>query len=267
MMNEELDLLVGAVLKSSKYRNVYVDLIRNIGRRELSKRRNLREAVKATKNKLHQIGGVYFLTEPRYDIWLGKLRQASERGNEELRKACAEIMGCHQSTKERLRVLDEFYETIFSILPPFHSVLDIACGLHPLSIPWMHLPSQVEYYASDVYVDLIEFLNSYFSLVDVEGCAEVSDVVQNPPEVMADLAFVLNTVPCLEQIEKSAGLKVLESTDADYIVVSFPVRSLGGRKKGMQEFYEGEFNRFAHDKEWSFQRLELGTELVFVVEK
>jgi 16S rRNA (guanine(1405)-N(7))-methyltransferase len=50
---KQLDQLVNAVLKSPKYKNVCEDLIKNIGMRELSKRKNLKIAVKSTKNKLH----------------------------------------------------------------------------------------------------------------------------------------------------------------------------------------------------------------------
>ena len=268
MRNEDLDRLVGAVLKSSKYRNVCVDLIRNIGRRELSKRRNLNEATKSTKNKLHQIGGAYFLTKPSYGAYLDKLREARRAGDDNVfRQACIEIMGHHQSTRERLEVLEEFYAGIFPLLPPVRSVVDVACGFHPLAIPWMPLASEAKYYAYDVYVDLVDFLNDYMDLVDVVGYAEARDVVQDPPEVRVDLAFVLSAVPCLEQIEKSAGLKALESTNADSLVVSFPVRSLGGRKKGMREFYEAKFGRLAQEKEWAIQEFELAEELVFLVQK
>ena len=267
MENEELERLVNAVLKSPKYRNICEELIRNTGRRELSNRGSLREAIKATKNKLHQIGGAYFLTRPSYPAWLKKLRVAKERGNQEFKKVCAEIMNYHQSTRERLRALDEFYNRVFSLLPPVHSVVDVACGFHPLAIPWMPLSGEAKYYAYDAYVDLAEFLNGFLSLVDVEGRAEARDIVQNPPAVRTDLAFVLNTLPCLEQIEKSAGLRVLESTNADSLVVSFPVRSLGRRKKGMREFYEAQFSRLAQGKKWAFRKLELGTELIFIVKK
>jgi len=267
METEELEQLVGAVLKSPKCRNICEDLIRNIGRRELSKRRSTREAIKATKNRLHQIGGAYFLTRPSYPVWLERLREAKERGNQELKKVCVEIMNYHQSTRERLNVLDEFYNHVFSLLPPVHSIVDVACGFHPLAIPWMPLSGEVKYCAYDAYVDLAEFLNGFLSLIDVEGCAEARDIAQNPPEVRVDLAFALNMVPCLEQIEKSAGLKVLESINADSLVISFPVRSLSGKRKGMREFHEARFRQLAQRKKWVFQHSELGTELIFLVQK
>lgn len=265
---KQLDQLIKAVLKSPKYRNVCEDLIKNIGKRELSKRKNLKVVIKSTKNKLHQIGGAYFLKKPSYCFWLEKLRKAKKSGNEDLfRKTCAEIMGYHYSTRERLNILDQFYVQIFSLLPPVQSIMDVACGFHPLSIPWMPVSEKVKYYAFDVYKDLTSFLNEFMVINDVQGYAEVRDVTQHTPEINTDLAFILNTIPCLEQIEKSAGLKILESINANFLAVSFPAQTLGGREKNMLKHYEARFNKLTQEKDWVIQRLEFGSELVFLITK
>jgi 16S rRNA (guanine(1405)-N(7))-methyltransferase len=270
-VNEEkkqVERLVEAVLKSPKYRNVSEDLIRNIGTRELSEKQNLKTLVKVTKNKLHQIGGAYFLKKPKYSFWLKELKQAKKTGNEDLfRKICSEIMGYHYSTRERLKILNEFYSRIFKLLPPIESIMDVACGFNPISIPWMPISAEVKYYAYDIYKDMIDFINKFMVISNIQGYAEVRDVVQNVPEVSADLAFVLNTIPCFEQIEKSAGIKVLESIDSKFLVVSFPVKSLCGREKSMRKHYEAMFNRLTQEKDWIVQRLEFRSELVFLIEK
>jgi 16S rRNA (guanine(1405)-N(7))-methyltransferase len=263
-----LEQLVSIVLKSPKYRNICEDLIGNIGAREFSKRQNLKAAVKATKNKLHQIGGAYFLKKPDYAFWLKKLREARNFGDERLfHKTCAEIMSYHYSTRERLKILDQFYTKIFLFLPHVKSIIDVACGFNPLSIPWMPISAQVKYYAYDVYKDMIDFINNFMVICNVQGCAEVRDVTQNTPEVKADVAFVLNTIPCLEQIEKWAGLKVLESINSNFLVVSFPVKSLCGREKNMRTYYEAAFNKLTREKSWTIRRLEFRTELVFLITK
>jgi 16S rRNA (guanine(1405)-N(7))-methyltransferase len=265
---KQLDQLVKAVLKSSKYRNVCEDLIENIGMCELSKRKNLKIAVKCTKNKLHQIGGAYFLKKPNYGFWLEKLRKTKKSGNEDLfRKTCAEIMSYHYSTRERLNILDQFYTRIFSLLPSVQSIMDVACGFHPLSIPWMPMSAKVKYYAYDVYKDMISFLNEFMVINNVQGYAEVRDVTQHAPEITTDLAFILNTIPCLEQIDKMAGLKILESINANFLAVSFPAQTLGGREKNMLKHYEARFNKLTQGKDWVIQRLEFGSELVFLVAK
>lgn len=265
---KQLDQLVNAVLKSSKYRNVCEDLIENIGMRQLSKSGSLKIAIKSTKNKLHQIGGAYFLKKPNYAFWLEELRKAKESGNEDLfRRTCVEIMGYHYSTRERLDILDEFYARIFSLVPPVRSIVDVACGFHPLSIPWMPISEKVKYYAYDVYRDMVSFLNEFMVIANVRGCAEARDITQRAPEINADLAFILNTIPCFEQIEKSAGLKILEAVNANFLAVSFPAKTLGGKEKNMLKHYEAMFNKLTREKDWIIQRLEFRSELVFLIKK
>jgi len=266
--DDQLSQLVCAVLKSPKYRNICEELIENIGQRELSKRKNLKAAIKSTKSKLHRTCGAYFLARPNYELLLEKLRTAQEpRDSNMFRAVCAEIMGIHHSTRQRLEILDQFYTRIFSLLPPVHSIMDLACGFNPLSIPWMPIKERIRYYAYDVYKDMMAFLNEFFRIAGIEGHAEVRDVIQYPPEIDADLALIMSSIPCLEQIHKSAGFKILESVNADYLTVSFPTQSLGGRDKDFRRHYERRFTNLVEGKDWDIQRLEFDVELAFVIRK
>jgi len=261
----QLDQLVDAVLTGQKYRNVNRDFIENLGSRELAKRSGLKEAIKATKNKLHQVGGAYLVSETHYSSWLDELRRASER--EQIRRACLSMMNYHASTRERLPILDQFYTTLLADLPPVHSVVDVACGLHPLAIPWMPLGEHVQYYAYDIYQDMIDFLNAFMSIIHVRGYARACDVIQHCPTSKVDLAFLLKAIPCLEQVEKTAGLRLLDTINANYLLVSFPVHSLGGRKKAMPANYEARFRELMEGKNWPIERFEFASELVFRIDK
>jgi 16S rRNA (guanine(1405)-N(7))-methyltransferase len=267
--DDPLEQIVEAVLKSSKNKNVCGGLIRNIGMRELARHRNLRTAIKSTKNKLHQIGGAYFVKKPDYSFWIRKLRDAKKLGaNDLFCKTCAEIMTHHYSTRERLSILSEFYSRIFALLPTVHSIMDVACGFHPLSIPWMPLPVRAEYYAYDIYNDMIDFLNRFFALLEsVDGHAEALDVLQGIPKKQVDLAFMLDTIPCLEQVDESAGFRILNSIDADYVLVSFPAHTLGGREKDMRRHYEARFCQMTQGTRWKIEKLEFPSELAFMIKK
>src|SRR3954447_18377122 len=108
---ERLDELVQRIAESAKYRTVSGDLIRTIGRRELAARRNVKEAVKTTKNKLHQVAGAYLDGGPDYDRWLDIL-VAAHGDQQEFRRACLQIMGHHASSRERIPLLPPFYTDI-----------------------------------------------------------------------------------------------------------------------------------------------------------
>lgn len=267
-MDEELDRLVKAVLGSPKYATVAPDFIRTIGARELASRRNLKEAIKATKNKLHQVGGAYFSGRLDYAAWLAHLRAVYQSGDEAaFRRVCVRLMRHHASTRERLPVLDTFYATALAGLSPIRSVLDVACGLNPLAIPWMGLAPDVEYYACDIYRDMVDFIGGFLALIGIRGCVEVCDLIHTRPPYRVDLALVLKTIPCLEQIDKSAGRRLLETLDADYLLVSFPARSLGGRDKGMPVNYEKHFRELIAGKGWTVRRFKFPTELAFLVSR
>src|SRR5437588_12392003 len=125
-----LDRLVETVRTSRNYKSVSEAFIRSIGTRELARSGSLKEAARATRNKLHQVGGAYLGNQaPHYSLWLDELKAAVRSGDrEQLLSTCAKIMGHHASTRERLPILDQFYASIFAALPPVHTILDIACG-------------------------------------------------------------------------------------------------------------------------------------------
>jgi 16S rRNA (guanine(1405)-N(7))-methyltransferase len=174
-------------------------------------------------------------------------------------------MGHHASTRERLPFLEEFYMTCLAGLPPVNSVLDVACGLNPLSIPWMGLANGAHYTAVDIYRDMMGFISDALALLPVNGSSLTGDVITACPTQPVDLALILKTIPCLEQIDKSAGERLLDTIQAEAMLVSFPMRSLGGRDVGMAENYEKRFLEIASGKRWRVKRYEFQNELVFRV--
>ncbi|HZO89901.1 MAG TPA: hypothetical protein VFB38_16345 [Chthonomonadaceae bacterium] len=260
-----LEQLLAEIGAGPKYRHVSADLVRRIGQRELAARRSFNEAVHATRNKLHQIAGAYLGGRMRYTKWLDLLAAAAPNGDPALRDACAQIMAYHASTRERLSILAEFYRTTLAQIAPICSVLDVACGLNPLALPWMGLDRDVAYYACDIYADMMDFLNGFFAIAGVPGCAEVCDVVGGPPAHSVDLALALKTLPPLEQVEKAAGLNLLKALRARHILVSFPTHSLGGRDKQMRINYEQRFREMVRAERWTLQRFEFATELCFLL--
>lgn len=260
-----LDELVAAVAASAKYRSVCETCVRRIGARELARRGSLKEAVKATKNQLHQVAGAYLAGKMPYGAWLSELRAA--RTPEALEQACRRIMASHVSTRERLPILSEFYRAIFAALPPVRTVVDIACGLNPLALPWMPLAAGAEYYAYDLFTDMMAFIGQWLAMRGVGGRAEAVDVTIERPNVRADLALVLKVLPCLDQLDRSAAADLLDGLAARHIVVSFPARSLGGRAKGMATHYAERFGALADDRPWRVERIEFPGELVFIIDK
>lgn len=265
---QQVDEIVARVRESAKYQAISADLIRGVARRELAARRNVKEAIKATKNKLHQVAGAFLDARPPYAAWLAQLEAAQAEGPEALRRACLDVMQHHASTRERLPILAPFYERIFAHLPPIHSVLDVACGLNPLAQAWMPLAPGAHYYACDLYADMVDFLNGFFALAGVSGSAGVCDLISGPPAQAVDLALVLKALPPLDQLAKEGGRTVLRALNARWLLVSFPAQSLGGREKHMSAHYGERFSALAAAEGWPIvERMDFAGELAFLVEK
>lgn len=276
--SSSVDALVREIQESAKYRHVCPDLIRRLGTRELANRHNLKEAVKETKNTLHQIAGAFLDPKMRYDAWLQQLQQAAASNPPPdtqhpipLLPPLLEIMTNHASTRERLPLLDTFYAQTLEAIAPVRSVLDLCCGLNPLALPWMPLAPDATYHACDLYGDMMAFLNSFFGLAGINGVAEVCDVVHAPPTPPVHLALLLKALPPLEQTDKHAALRLLHALNAEHILVSFPTRTLGGRNKQMSDHYEARFRALLAEepesRHWQLQRFSFANELCFLVSK
>ncbi len=268
--DDTLIQLTEIVLTGAKYREIAPELVRLIGRQELTKRNNLKAAVKATKNKLHQVTGAYWQGKPDYDEWLALLRMASQEDETPDKKllhtTCRTLMAYHASTRERLPILRNFYSILFAGLPPIQSILDLACGLNPLTIPWMDLPADIGYTACDVNSEQMTFLQQALPLLGVTGEAVVCDLLQGVPHQPVDVAFLLKTIPCLEQVDRTIGSRLLTGINAKTIFVSFPAQSLGGRNKGMVDTYGHHFADLlstVDQQRWLVDSFPFTTEIVF----
>lgn len=261
-----LDEVVSMVQNNARYRLISPSLVRKVAIQELSKGRSIKEAVKETRNKLHQVGGAYLEARPDYTRLLRQL-EGSPRALDALRPFCLNSMQAHASTRERLPYLEDFYAPLRQQLGEVGSILDLACGLNPLALPWMPLAAGGEYTACDIYSDMVEFLNSFFQHAGICGKASVCDLTAELPGQTVELVLLLKSLPCLEQLDKSIGERLLNGLKADHILVSYPARSLSGRGKGMPQNYSDHFERLRAGKDWKVTRWQIKTEILFLISR
>lgn len=263
-----IDDLFSAVTENEKYRTISPGLIRSIGESELQKRRNFKEAVKATRNKLHQVGGAYFDRPIDFAEWSAELDcLPADLQHPSVHAFCLQKMQSHASTRERLPLVKEFYTTVLQPLGQVRSIIDVACGLNPLALPWMPLAAGGAYLAGDIYADMTGFIDHFLKRMDIPGGAQVCNLVDGIPSEPAELALVLKTIPCLEQLEKNIALRLLDGLNAPNLLVTFPARSLSGRSKGMTAYYGERFEEMLAQRNWSLQRFEFLSELAFLVRR
>lgn len=263
----ELEALIDKIKASRKYGNICQDTIRDIVKKALLSYQRPKDVIKAAKTKLHRIQTAYS-GNIRFDDDLDTIADLYSRGDMDgVRSICLKLMQGHASTRERVPILDHFYEEIFSVTGVPKRILDVASGIHPFSIPWMGLPDDATYWAYEIDDRFVSYLNRYFGIMGFEALARLQDVIHRPPAEVGDLAFVMKLVPCLEQREKGSSIRLLRGLSVRHLVVTFPVKSLGGRSKHMSSFYSQLFNDMVSKYEWEAVKLPIQRELVFVVDK
>jgi len=260
--------VIARVAVSRRYRSVSEAVVERLADEELPKASNVADAEKRVKRRLHQIFGAY-TGQAEYSRLMVALATAVASGEpEQVRTACRAAMEQHASTRERLPILDTFYEHILDITGSPASIVDIASGLNPLAAPWMRLAHGARYSAYDIDRGLIGLADGFLDLLGLPGTRALRDVVVDPPSESCDLALLLKSIPCIDQQRPDAAANLLRTVScrARWLVVSFPTQSLGGRGKGMARTYQARFDALCAELDWrDVTRIELPGELVFVV--
>ena len=260
--------LVHQVTANSKYQQIAESLIYRLSEEAITKGLSGRSAVKYVRNKLHQVGGAYFKKTIDYTEVGNVLEKLpKDLGSDLVKSFCRETMRKHSSTAERLPILDNFFHTCLAPITPVISILDLACGLNPLAIPWMPLADNAQYLACDIYLDMLAFINRFFKDFNLAGKTQPCDLVAKLPTETTQVTFLLKSIPCLEQLDKAIAIRLLDQIQSEHILVSFPVQSLGGRSKGMQNFYRGHFLDLISGRSWETREFLFETELAFLVSK
>lgn len=255
------ETVVAKVQEASKYRDVAVDLIRALAASESLKEKRVDDAVQRVKRKLHQVIGAYVDSSPPYQRWMKSLKEATDA---EARLAvCRKILSGHASTRERVPEMSAIYEAIFSGIAPLTRIADLACGLNPIARPFMGIPQDTHYFASDVHGGLVKFISWFMDDLHYPGEARVADLLTEPGPAGSDVILLLKTLPCLEQIDADAGRRLLASLDAPYIVVTYPTATLGGRNVGMTSFYRDRFHAIVPAGRFAVEEIVFRSELVF----
>ena len=223
-MNELLEKLT----TNKKYRDVCPDTIARVISECEGRYKKAKDLEKAVREKLHGVTSAF------NDLGSG-IQCAVMQLNPGDDEALTEILSRHASTRERLPLsgMDALYRRIFQTTGAPDVILDLACGLNPVYL--LH--------RFDCDVVGVDISKSCVELID-------GDALENSRGIWADLlcegaipperfhmALLFKILPLLERQRSGSALEILRRIDAEYLVVSFPTRTLGGRNVGMEENY------------------------------
>ena len=223
--------LIAKVLDTKKYRysGLNPDTIEDLIYKEAPHHTTPKQILKAVRRKLHNIVAPY-LGEPNYAALTKDLEQIEDASlhSPDLISFCQHVLSQHASTAERIPVMSEFYSRLFSSVGQPQSILDLACGLHPLAFPWMGLPTTVHYHAYDIIQPRIDFINQFFIKLGMKPLAENRDILVNPPTQPADLGLFFKEAHRFEKRQPSCNQAFWESLKVGCLAVSLPTRNLSG---------------------------------------
>lgn len=191
-----------------------------------------------------------------------------------VRKKCFDIYGLfkggktletHISTKERLPYYQTIYREIFSITGKPKKILDLGCGLNPLS--YKYLKCTPEYFASELSAEECRIIDSFFKINKIKGRVFQFDLLKDDYSKLpkADIVFLFKVLESLEAVKKDISLQILKKLNANWIVVSFSKKSVTGkpiRKKGRSWL-----KRMLAELEYEYQVLDIGDEIFYIVHK
>ena len=267
MNNAELSELYEAVARSKKYARLCDGLIRRICSEEYARHGRQFERVKAVKTRLHAIYGA-FLKDG--DV---KKMAALFEGYEKNITFTSSLLKLHASTAERLGSMDAFFSFIFAHTRG-DAILDLGCGLNPFAVLFMPAAPSV-YHAVDIDKRTAFYINKYFKLLNLpDGCECIcADILADAPFPFKhpvhtySTAFLFKLLPVLEYQKPGGGLELLKQINAETIVVTYPLKSLGGKEKGMGVNYADAFEKLVSSDFNIVAQARIGNELVYIIQR
>jgi len=262
------------MITGAKYNMLHSPLVERIYAEEA--RKGSKDAAKATKTRLHQMFGAYVQGNAHKKAAV--LLQGIETGGD-VQVASLAIMALHASTKERLPYLEKFLAFIRDHVDMVETILDLGCGFNPFSVPfWQENFPACEstgkagikaYLAYDIDTRTSDLLNRFFNYLNLPQVAACADLAVESPSAKADLALMCKLVPVLEAQLPGRGFELARQTDAKFMVITYPLKSLGGREKGMGKNYAAQFeNAYAGGLLGEYELVaseEIGNELVYLL--
>jgi 16S rRNA (guanine(1405)-N(7))-methyltransferase len=223
----EADDLAARILSSAKYRGLDEALVRRVATEAAQRFRDRAQAVKYAKRKLHQAFGAFLNGSPVHAV---NSVVTAVRSGTDLRTAALSAMRAHASAAERADWLEPFYAQVADWCGTPESVVDLACGLNPLAIPWMRLTPGATYWACEIDRGLVTALAGLDEILPVHLTASTCDLVAAPPTAHADVTLLLKTVTTIEQQHAGSAARLLSGLDSKHVVLSLPRKSLSGKR-------------------------------------
>ncbi len=230
------------------------------------KSKDYKVMLKYLRKTLHDVYGIFNISKRDLLELESHLKKVGSLDSKTL-EIHARILNSHKSTQERLNSYTPFYISLFRITGKPKVILDLACGLNPLSYPWMGIKN-LTYYAYELSPDDASFIQSYFKIIakysGLRGKAFSSDLLKLPSLPKSDICFLFKALDSLESLKKGISLELIKIINAKFVVVSFPVYSISGKKRLKPRSW---FFALLNNLKLSYKEVELENEVFYIIKK
>ena len=175
----------------------------------------------------------------------------SSQDTRQIERVIQALLFTHRSTKERVNEYQTFYQKIFELIAPPRTILDLGCGIHPLSYPFDHPEYRPEVYvAIDHQPEVIETLTVFAASVNptrlIPLCADIAEAnwrsyLEGEMDEF-EVAFMLKLIPVISRQRKHLLPKLAE-VPAHQMVITAAIESMT-RKENIRRKEEHSLHEF-----------------------
>lgn len=163
----------------------------------------------------------------------------------------------HSSTKERLKLYPNIYKKIFLITGKPKSIIDISCGLNPLTYSQF---KDIKFIATELTKNDCDKLKKYFKKNKIIGKVLQINLLNKNKFPKTDITFLFKI---LDIIPKNKTEEIIKSLQSKYIVVSFSLINIHGKK--MNYPLQGWFQRMLKRLKLKYELIKEENEIFYII--
>jgi hypothetical protein len=238
-------------------------LVQYQNEKQLKKSEQYEKVLKAIRAKLYESYGMFQIPKNSEEIKKDFLKKLKQRALTE--DDYQNIFSLHLSTKERFQHYSQIYQEIFKVTGKPEIIMDLGCGLNPLSAHYMGL-KKFKYIASDIDRNSLEIIREFFELSGFDGKTMVLDFqnegdIQKLAFIPVDVCFMFKIL----EIDKRIAEDLITSVNSKFIIASFSTLSVSGKimSSPEREWFEKMLSRL----KYKFETFKTENELFYIIRK
>jgi 16S rRNA (guanine(1405)-N(7))-methyltransferase len=220
--------------------------------KSVSRSRDVDDIVKYARSKLRPAYGLFLNTDT------SKIKDLLKKGEDKIK----DILFMHVSSGERMQFYEKFYQRIFEVTGKPESIIDIACGLNPMSFEMMGLPRKTKYIALELNQNDADNINKFFSIWKIDGKAFKHDITKEPIKYSADIAFAFKI---FDIIDNTVVERIVNELDVKWIAASFSTKTVSRSKMRFKR--RAGFQKMLRRIGLKYQTIEFENEIVYIIRK